>query len=131
LTVVDASAVIEMLLHTRLGILCADRLLQPGELLCSPHLIDVEVLQVLRRYQAQSELSEDRGGEALSDLADLPLQRYPHQPLLARIWQLRRSLSAYDAAYVSLAEALDSPLVTCDARLGRAHGHEARIEVLR
>ena len=130
MTVVDASAVIEMLLRTPLGVLCTDRLLRPGELLCSPHLIDVEVLQVLRRYAARAELSDDRGDEARKDLADLPLQRYPHQPLLARIWELRRSLSAYDAAYVALAEALDAPLVTCDGRLGRAHGHGARIEVL-
>ncbi len=130
MTVVDASAVIEMLLRTELGLLCTDRLLHPGEVLCAPHLVDVEVLQVLRRYAAHSELSEDRGDEARQDLADLPLQRYPHQPLLGRIWELRRSLPAYDAAYVALAEALDAPLVTCDGRLGRAHGHDARIEVL-
>ena len=130
MTVVDASAMIEMLLRTPLGVLCTDRLLRPGEVLCAPHLVDVEVLQVLRRYAARTELSEDRGDEALHDLADLPLERYPHQPLLGRIWELRRSLSAYDAAYVALAEALNAPLVTCDRRLGRAHGHEARIEVL-
>ena len=130
MTVVDASAVIEMLMRTQLGVLCTDRLLCPGELLCTPHLIDAEVLQVLCRYAARAELSEDRADEALRDLADLPLLRYPHQPLLARICQLRHSFSAYDAAYVALAEALDAPLVTCDGRLGRAHGHEARIEVL-
>jgi predicted nucleic acid-binding protein len=130
LTVVDASAVIEMLLGTRLGAQCADRLLRPGEILCTPHLIDLEVIQVLRRYSSRAELPNDRGEEALRDLADLPLQRYPHQPMLARIWELRASLSAYDAAYVALAEALDAPLVTCDGRLGRAHGHEARVEVL-
>ncbi len=130
MTVVDPSAVIEMLLGTQLGQQCADRLLRPGETLCTAHLIDVEVIQVLRRYAGRGELSEDRGGQALEDLADLPLQRYPHQPLLGRIWELRRYLSACDAAYVALAEALDAPLVTCDIRLGRAHGHEARIEVL-
>ena len=112
--VVDASAVIEMLLRTRLGVLCSDRLLRPGELLCAPHLLDVEVLQVLRRYAARGELPEDRGDQALGDFADLPLQRYPHQPLLTRIWDLRHLLSAYDAAYVALAEALDAP--ACDLR---------------
>ncbi len=130
MTVVDASAVIEMLLCTRLGTLCSDRLLRAGELLCAPHLIDVEVIQVLRRYAGRAELSDARGEEALRDLADLPLQRYPHEPLLTRLWELRGSLSAYDAAYVALAEALDAPLVTCDGRLGRANGHEAKVEVL-
>jgi predicted nucleic acid-binding protein len=130
MTVVDASAVVEVLLRTPLGELCADRLLQAGEILCTPHLIDVEVLQALRRYAARGELAEHRGGEAILDFADLPLERYPHGPLLARVWELRGSLSAYDAAYVALAEALNAPLVTCDGRLGRSHGHEARIEVL-
>lgn len=130
MTVVDASAVIETLLRTPLGERCTDRLLRGDELLCTPHLLDVEVLQVLRRYAARGELPEERGWAALRDLSDLPLERYPHEPLLGRIWELRSALSAYDGAYVALAEALDAPLVTCDARLGRAHGHEARIEVL-
>jgi len=66
----------------------------------------------------------------VSDLADLPLVRYPHDPFLERVWELHLSLSAYDAVYVALAEALDAPLVTCDGRLGRSHGHKARVEVL-
>jgi predicted nucleic acid-binding protein len=129
-TVVDASAVIEVLLGTPLGARCADRLLTARESLCAPQLLDVEVLQVLRRYSARGEIAEARGREALSDLADLPVARYPHEALLERVWELRDSLSAYDGVYVALAEALGAALVTCDGRLGRAHGHAATIEVV-
>jgi predicted nucleic acid-binding protein len=129
-TVADASAVLEMLLRTPLGGSCAERLLGPGEVLGAPHLLDVEVAQVLRRFAAAGNLNEERGREALHDLADLPLIRYAHEPFLQRIWQLRDSLSAYDAAYVALAEALDAPLVTCDGRLKRARGHGARIDLI-
>ena len=130
MTVVDASAAIETLLRTPRGVRCADRMLRQDEVLCAPHLLDIEVLQVLRRYAAAGELTESRGREALRDLADLPVVRYGHEPLLERIWRLRHSLSAYDATYVALAEALDAPLLTCDERVGRAHGHRAQVEVL-
>lgn len=130
MTVVDASAVLELLLRTPLGLSCERRLLRPGETLCAPHLLDVEVTQVLRRFARAGDLAEERGWQALLDLADLPVVRYSHGPLLGRIWELRHSLSAYDAAYVVLAEALAAPLVTCDGRVGRAHGHRAVIELL-
>ena len=130
MTVVDASAVIEALLRTPLGERCAERLLRPDDPLFAPHLLDVEVMQVLRRYARRGDLRDARGREALRDLVDFPLTRWPHEPLLERIWELRDSLSAYDAAYVALAEALDAPLVTCDARLARTRGHNARVEVL-
>jgi predicted nucleic acid-binding protein len=129
-TVVDASAVVEALLQTPLGERCTRRLLRPDDQLCAPHLIDIEVAQVLRRFAQRSEIDDTRGREALHDLQDLPLERYPHEPFLRRIGELRHSLSAYDAAYIALAEALDAPLVTCDARLAGAHGHGARIEVI-
>ncbi len=128
--VVDASAVLEVLLRTSLAERCSARMLRRGQVLCVPHLLDVEVAQVLRRYALAEELDEERGRATLLDLADLPLVRYPHEPLLQRIWELRHSLSAYDAAYVALAEALEAPIVTCDARVARAHGHEARVEVI-
>ena len=70
------------------------------------------------------------GAAGFSDLADLSMQRYAHQLLLARIWELRYNVTAYDAAYLALAEALDAPLPTRDARLTGATGHGARIEVL-
>ena len=131
MTVVDASAVVEMVLRTPIGERCRARLLADGELLAAPHLLDVEVAQVLRRFAASGDISSDRGGEALSDLADLPLSRYPHGHLLGRAWELRQSMSAYDAVYVALAEALDAPLVTCDGRVARAHGHAATVEVMK
>lgn len=129
--VVDASAVLETLLRTEAAAAVEARLFAPGEMLASPHLLDLEVAQVLRRYAAAGEITPARGRAALDDLADLPLERYPHDLLLPRIWALRANLTAYDAAYVALAEALDAPLLTCDRRLAGAAGHRARVEVIR
>jgi predicted nucleic acid-binding protein len=95
----------------------------------APHLIDLEVAQVLRRYVRSGATSAERGAEALSDLVDFPLTRYPHHVLLTRIWQMRHGLTAYDAAYLALAEALDAPLVTRDRALARAGSH-VRVEVV-
>lgn len=95
----------------------------------APHLIDVEILHALRRLVAGSSLSEDRATDALRDFGDLLVIRYPHQPLAGRIWELRHNLTAYDAAFVGLAEALGAPLITCDSRLAGAPGHRARIEL--
>jgi predicted nucleic acid-binding protein len=131
LIVVDASAMLEVLLRTRTGARVQDRLLSKHESLHAPHLLDVEVAQVLRRYAAAGEMSADRGREALTDLADFPLHRYSHEVLLPRIWELRQNLTAYDATYLALAETLIAPLVTCDARLASAPGHVAKVEVFR
>jgi len=120
---------IEVLLGTRTGARLEERLLSGGESLHAPHLLDVEVAQVLRRYAAAGELSPERGSEALADLADFPLHRYSHDVFLSRIWELRQNVTAYDAAYLALAEALAAPLVTCDARLASAPRHAARVEV--
>lgn len=130
MTVVDASTLIEVLLRTPLGERCTERLLKRDDALYAPHLLDVEVTQVLRRYAQRGDFRDARGREAIQDLADFPLVRFSHEPLLGRIWDLRHSLSAYDAAYIALAEALDAPLVTCDARMARARGHRARVEIL-
>jgi predicted nucleic acid-binding protein len=107
-----------------------ERLFVRLETLHAPHLIDVEIAQVVRRYAAAGEIDGERGRAALTDLADLRLLRYPHDLLLPRIWNLRHNLTAYDAAYVALAEALDAPLVTRDRRLAAAAGHRARIELV-
>jgi predicted nucleic acid-binding protein len=129
-TVVDASALIEALLRTPLGERCTERLLRSGDPLFAPHLLDIEVAQVLRRHAQSGDLGDRRGREALQDLIDFPIIRFSHEPFLERMWELRHSLSAYDAAYIALAEALGAPLLTCDARMARAHGHNARVEVL-
>ncbi len=128
--VVDASALLEVLLNTPDAGRVSDRLFGSGETLHVPHLIDLEVAQVLRRYAASGWLTADRGAQALQDLTDFPLIRYPHDLLLRRIWELRHTLTAYDAAYVALAEALDAPLVTRDAALAVADGHAASVELL-
>ena len=96
----------------------------------APHLLDVEVAQVLRRYALAGTFGADRGAEALEDLADFPIARYPHQPFLSRIWELRHNVTAYDAAYLALAEVLAAPLVTRDAKLASTTGHQARIELV-
>jgi predicted nucleic acid-binding protein len=130
LIVVDASALLEVLLARPAGLGALPRLFAARESLHAPHLIDVEVAQVLRRYAAAGQLPPPRDREALEDLADFPLRRYAHAPLLPRMWELRSNLTAYDAAYVSLAEALDAPLLTADRRLASAPGHRARIDVI-
>jgi predicted nucleic acid-binding protein len=127
--VLDASAAIEFLLATPRGARVEARLLS-GSSFHAPHLIDVEVLQVLRRLVQLGEVSPRRALEALQDLADLNVTRYSHELFRDRIWALRASLTAYDAAYVALAEVLRAPLYTADQRLGRSHGHRVRIEVL-
>jgi predicted nucleic acid-binding protein len=127
--VLDASAALELLLQTPIGARVSDRALSADESLHAPHLLDVEVTQVLRRYALAGELTADRAEQALLDLADLPLTRHAHTDLISRIWSLRDSMTAYDGVYVALAEALDAPLITSDGKLSRAHGHAARIEL--
>jgi predicted nucleic acid-binding protein len=125
--VVDASALLEILLRTPAAGAVEERLFAPGQTLHAPHLLDVEAAQVIRRYAASGGIDGERGRLALDDLADFPLRRYPHDFLLPRIWSLRNNLTAYDAAYVALAEALDAPLLTRDRRLAAAPGHHAEI----
>jgi len=128
--VVDASAILEALLRTPVASVVERRLFDARETLHVPHLLDVEVAQVIRRYAALGEIDQGRGRAALADLDDFPLRRYPHDFLLPRVWELRNNLTAYDAVYVALAEALDAPLLTSDRRLAAAAGHLARIELV-
>jgi predicted nucleic acid-binding protein len=130
LIVVDASALIEVLLRTPAADAVERRLFAPGETLHAPHLIDVEVAQVIRRYAAKGEIDDERARVALGDLGDLRLQRYPHDLLLPRVWALRNTMTAYDAVYVALAEALDAVLLTRDRRLAGAAGHHARVALV-
>lgn len=125
--VIDASALLEVLLRTPAAADIDALLFAPGATLHAPHLIDIEITQVLRRYVASRQIGEERGRLALADLADFPLHRYPHDVLLPRIWDLRHNCSAYDAAYIALAEILQVPLLTRDQRLARMNGLTARV----
>ena len=129
--VLDASAVLELVLRTPAGQRVADRIGSPDETLHAPHLIDLEVAQFLRRYEAVRMLSPSRAAEALEDYTNLDLTRYPHEIFLQRIWDLRRNVTAYDGAYLALAEVLEAPLLTADQRLASTPGHRARVEVVR
>jgi predicted nucleic acid-binding protein len=128
--VLDASAAVEFLLNTPLGERVGERLSRAGETLHAPHLLDVEVLHVVRRLRSAGTLGERRATQVLTDLGDLALVRYSHEGLVDRAWAMRATLTAYDAMYVALAEALAATLVTCDGRLARAHGHRADVEVV-
>ena len=128
--VLDASVVIEILLQSNDGLRIQQRVLDQAEESHAPHLLDVEVAQIARRYLLTGEMSPERGGQMVEDLAALPIERHAHTLFLWRIWELRSNLTAYDAAYVALAEALDAPLLTRDVRLAGAPGHSATIELL-
>lgn len=126
--VLDASAAVELLLNTAAGRRIAARLEAAGDIHC-PHLIDVEIAQVLRRLAARGEISDDRAEFALARWTELEVERYPHAPFLDRIWKLR-NFSAYDAVYIALAEILSAPLLTGDQRLAASPGTPARIECI-
>lgn len=128
--VVDASVLLETLLRTEVAEAVDEHLFRPQQTLHAPHLIDVEVAQVVRRYAASGEIDEERARLALVDLGDFPLRRYPHGFLLPRMWELRHNLTAYDSAYVVLAEALDAPLLTRDRRLATAAARHAHVKVI-
>lgn len=126
--IVDTSAILEALAARGPAPGLIERLADDGDL-HAPHLIDTEVLHALRRMSMRDEISEERAADARSDFADTALVRYPHQPLSDRVWELRHNLTVYDATFVALAEVLSAPLVTCDARLASARGHDAHIEL--
>jgi len=127
--VVDASVVATALLDDHAdGAAARSRL--SGTDPAAPELLDLEVLSVIRRLVAAGQVTPTRAAQAVADLADLPIHRASHRPLLHRCWQLRENLTPYDAAYVALAEALVATLVTSDARLARAPGPTCEIEVL-
>jgi predicted nucleic acid-binding protein len=126
--VVDTSAVIAALAGKLADSFLVDRLRGDGDL-HAPHLLDIEVLHALRGLVSAKALSPGRAEEVRIDFADLAVVRYPHHPLADRIWELRNNLTAYDAAFVALAEALEVSLITCDGRLRRASGHSATVEL--
>lgn len=127
--VADASVVLDYLLAAPGWEQIAARL-HTTERLHAPQLLDVEIVQVLRRHCLHKSLDSKRASQALDDLAAFPVTRHPHQLYVPRIWELRNNITAYDAAYVVLAEALNVPLLTRDKRLASAAGHHARIELV-
>jgi predicted nucleic acid-binding protein len=131
--VIDASAATELLLARPAAEAVAGHLSERGLDLHAPHLIDIEIASAVRRLVATGKAASERGDEAMADLLDLPLARSPHDILLPRVWELRENFSAYDAAYVALAEALSDdgvPLLTTDDRLASAVRAHTAIEVL-
>jgi predicted nucleic acid-binding protein len=130
LIVIDASALIEILLRTERADRLMDRAFAGTEQMHAPQLLDIEITQVFRRLVQQKQITAARAGQSLEDLAGLFIERHDQQLLVQRIWQLRDSLSAYDGAYIALAEALAAPLLTCDAKLAGTHGHRAKIELV-
>lgn len=128
--VLDASAALELLLRAGDHPGLVARVLRSGETIAAPHLLDLEIAQVLRRFRAAGELTAARAREAIDDHLALGINRYPHDGLLERIWQLRANCTAYDAAYIALAEAIDGVLITCDGRLADVPGIRAAVEVI-
>ena len=128
--VLDASAVLELLLATPAGRAVDLRLRASGEEACAPHVLDLEVAQVLRGLVARRELAPARADQAVDDLARLPVVRWPDEALLPRVWSLRQGATAYDATYLALAEALDAVLLTSDRRMAEIPGHEAVVELV-
>lgn len=126
--VVDASAMVELLLGTEIGKKVDERVMQAKR--HAPHLLDIEVVQVFRRFVHSRQLTAERASAAIDDLVRFPVQRHPHAGLLERVFELRANLTAYDALYLALAEALDATLVTCDTGLAKAPGRRTAIEVV-
>lgn len=127
--VLDASAAMDLLLglppHAEA---IAARVAREAPHLAAPHLVDVEVAQAFRRWVRGGRLGPDRAIEALEDLASLPLERYPHGPLLRRAFEFQENLTIYDGVYLALAEALEATLLTCDAALENVPGARAAVE---
>ncbi len=128
--VLDASGAMEFLLNTARGRRVGARLANGAELVHAPHLIDVEIAHVLRRYVLDGTFDERRAARALHHWRQLDVERYPHEPFLDRVWSLRNSVTAYDAIYVALAETLGELLVTGDRRLAGSPGLNVRVELV-
>lgn len=123
--VLDASVVVELLTNGRLADSLRRDLARRSDSFIVPHLLDVEVASALRKLAAGERIDAHSGQQLLTGLAALPAERCTHTPLLSRIWELRHNFTAYDAAYIALAEATNSVLYTCDERLSR--GHRAQV----
>ena len=128
--VVDASVVVDLLIKPPSEVAQVQARLVRERVGNVPHLLDVEVTHALRRLLLRGRLTDLATRRALRDLTVMALIRWPHRPLLGRALALRDQLSAYDAIYVAMAEVTGATLLTRDARLARAGGHRARVEVV-
>jgi predicted nucleic acid-binding protein len=128
--VVDASALLDALLASTRAATVLDSIAASDETVHAPHLIDLEVVSGLRRLARTRQLGHEDAEQCLTTLRRIRLHRHAHEPLVPRIWELRPAVSAYDAAYLALAEALECPLLTSDARLARTSGHSVDIRLL-
>jgi predicted nucleic acid-binding protein len=126
----DASVVLEVILRTKRGLKIEARLLSSRETLHAPHFIDLEVCQVLRRYLLNKDLTAERAADAIEDFQSIRIFRYPHRIFVDRIWELRNNMTAYDAAYVAVAETIGAHLLTTDKRLASTSHHSATIEFI-
>ena len=127
--VVDASCLYEVVVDTPAAEPIRARL-AADEDHAAPHVVDAEVLGVIRRHHLAGRLDATAAGQAIEDLRDWPGERFSHGPLLGRAWELRSSLRSWDALYVALAEALEATLLTLDRRLTQAAGPACRIELV-
>lgn len=128
--VVDASVLANALADDRDSGDAARERLAADAILNAPHLVDLEVLSVLRKRANAGDLDERRVALAIADLSDLAITRFPHVPFARRVWDLRHNFTPYDAVYVALAETLRCALVTADERLGAAPGPRCEVEML-
>jgi len=127
--VVDASCLYEVVADGIIAEAVRQRLAADRDH-AAPHVVDIEVASVIRRDHRLRRLDDTAAAQAVEDLRDWPGERFGHQPLLDRLWELRATVRPWDAAYVALAEALDATLVTLDARLAAAPGPRCPIEVV-
>jgi len=125
--VIDNSALIEFFTAVRPDRALRQRILTSTPI--APELLDAEALHSLRRMSRNGEIRSDHAEQTLVEILSAPILRTAHRPLAGRAWQLRHAITAYDALYVALAERLNIPLVTCDAKLARSNGHNAKIEL--
>lgn len=127
--IIDASCLYEVVADTAQAEQVRRRLLADPDL-AAPHVIDAEVLGIIRRDQLLGRLDETAARQAMEDLRDWPAERFGHRMLLDRAWELWARVRTWDALYVALAEALDATLITLDERLGRVRGLGCRVDVI-
>jgi predicted nucleic acid-binding protein len=126
--VIDSSAIVDVLIDAQPAELVAEL---ANNDLAAPHHLDIEVFSVLRRLERCGEIGEKDAAEARRMFGSMNISRYAVDGIAERIWTLRHNLTCYDAAYVALAEVLDAPLLTCDAKMAGAPGHDAKITSFR